>query len=102
MIWKAATIRVTRIWAAAMILGSPTVAPAQQFVISTYAGGGPTPTPIAALQMAIDPQGMAGDSSGNLYFISSNCIFKLGQNGIVTRVAGNSRTGYSGRRVARL
>ncbi|MGD1096719.1 MAG: hypothetical protein ABSB35_32580 [Bryobacteraceae bacterium] len=46
--------------------------------------------------MAVAPQGMAVDASGNLFFVSLNCVFKLDQNGIVTRVAGNSRTGYSG------
>ena len=72
------------------------IAAGQQYVISTYAGGGPPPTPIAAAKMAIAPLGMAVDTSGNLFFISSNCVFKLDQNGIITRVAGNSRTGYAG------
>lgn len=76
------------------LLLSATVA-AQQYVISTYAGGGPPPTPVAALKMAIAPGGMTADPYGNLYFISSNCVFKLDTNGIVTRIAGNSRTGYS-------
>jgi uncharacterized protein (TIGR03437 family) len=72
------------------------LAAAQGYLISTFAGGAPPPTPIAALQMTIYPQGIAADSSGNLYFISSNCVFKLDKSGIVTRVAGNSRQGYSG------
>jgi len=47
--------------------------------------------------MAIDPRGRASDPSGILYFISSNCVFKLDQNGVVTRAAGSSRmTRYSG------
>jgi sugar lactone lactonase YvrE len=72
------------------------IAAGQQYVISTFAGGGPPPTPTSAVKMAIAPQGMAADASGNLFFISLNCVFRLDQNGIVTRVAGNSRTGYSG------
>src|SRR5271165_6471949 len=72
------------------------IAVGQQYVISTFAGGGPTPTPIIGTKMAVAPQGMTVDASGNLFFISLNCVFKLDQKGIVTRVAGNSRTGYSG------
>jgi hypothetical protein len=49
---------------------------AQRFVIPTLAGGAPPSTPAAALQIAIAPQGLAADASGNLYFISSNCVFK--------------------------
>jgi uncharacterized protein (TIGR03437 family) len=77
------------------LFGMAATVGAQQFVISTYAGGGPPPTPVAALEMAIAPVGMTADPSGNLYFISSNCVFKLDTNGIVTRIAGNARTGYS-------
>jgi trimeric autotransporter adhesin len=42
------------------------------------------------------PFGVATDGVGNLYFASLNCVFKLDQNGVMTRVAGNSRAGYSG------
>ena len=69
---------------------------AQQYVISTNAGGGPPPTPIPGSKLAILPQGLAADASGNVYFLSSNCVFKLDPNGIVSRVAGNSRPGYAG------
>jgi NHL repeat len=72
------------------------LAPAQQYVISTLAGGGPPPTPASTTSMGIPPQGMATDASGKLFFISSNCIFRLDAKGIVTRLAGNSRSGYLG------
>jgi hypothetical protein len=71
---------------------------AQQYVISTIAGGAPPPTPAPAVSVSIGgPQGVAVDAAGNAYFTSSNSIFKLDQSGVLTRVAGNSRYGYSGR-----
>ena len=36
------------------------------------------------------------DSSGNLYFTSINCVFKLDATGTLTLIAGTSRPGYSG------
>ncbi len=71
---------------------------AQQYGISTYAGGGPA-SPMAAISMATDP-------SGNLYFVDgdgytnvparSNSVFRIEASGFITRFAGNSRTGFSG------
>ena len=70
---------------------------AQQYVISTIAGGAPPPTPAAALTVSIGaPSGVATDSAGNVYFLSLNCVFKLDKDGDATRVAGYSRAGYSG------
>ena len=43
--------------------------------------------------------GIAADTLGNVYFTSPedlDCVFKLDQSGVPTRVAGNSRPGYSG------
>ena len=42
------------------------------------------------------PAGAAADSSGNVYFTSTNCVFKLDKSGTVTRIAGTSGIGYSG------
>lgn len=68
-----------------------------QYLISTVAGGAPPPTPAPGLTVSIGkPQGTATDTAGNLYFTSLNCVFKLDLNGIVTRIAGTSRAGYSG------
>ena len=39
---------------------------------------------------------MATDAAGNAYFTSLNCVFRLDLKGVVTRVAGTSRAGYSG------
>lgn len=73
------------------------LAQAQEYVISTYAGGVPPPTPAAAINMSIGPaQTIASDAAGNTYFVSLNCIFRLDQAGTVTRIAGTSRPGYSG------
>ncbi len=70
---------------------------AQQYVISTVAGGAPLPTPIAATTAPVGGiSGVATDSAGNVYFSSANCVFKLDLFGNLTRVAGNSRAGYSG------
>src|SRR5213594_2755804 len=81
-----------------VLLASGTAAWAQQYVISTFAGGAPPPTPIAAVNAPIGrTNAVATDASGNVYFISDNCVFRLEQqNGVLTRVAGNSRVGYSG------
>src|ERR1019366_5622039 len=70
---------------------------AQQYVISTIAGGAPPPTPATALSASIGgASGITTDTAGNVYFASLNCVFRLDQNGILTRLAGNSRPGYSG------
>lgn len=70
---------------------------ADDYVISTIAGGAPPPTPIAAASASIGPpSGIVADPAGNVYFSSLNCVFKLDGSGILTRVAGNSRAGYSG------
>jgi hypothetical protein len=80
-----------------LLLGCGSFGWAQQYVISTIAGGVPPPTPIAGVQASIGfPQGIAVDNAGNTYFTALNCVFKLDSNGVMTRVAGNSRPGYSG------
>src|SRR5437867_3017991 len=81
-----------------VLLASGTAAWAQQYLISTFAGGAPPPTPIAAVNAPIGrASAVTTDATGNVYFISDNCVFKLAQqNGVLTRVAGNSRVGYSG------
>src|SRR5437868_2619665 len=72
---------------------------AQQYVISTYAGGAPPRTPARGVDVSIGfASGIATDGARNVYFASSdlNCVFKLDPGGVLTRVAGNSRPGYSG------
>ena len=77
-----------------LLIGTAT---AQQYVISTYAGGAPLPTPAPALELSIGiPTAVCVDAAENVYFISSNMAFKLDRDGILTRVAGNSRQGDAG------
>jgi hypothetical protein len=72
-------------------------ATAEQYVISTVAGGAPPATPVRGVDMPINTRGVATDAAGNVYFTSTlDCVFKLDPNGFVTLVAGNSRAGYSG------
>ncbi len=70
---------------------------AQQYLVSTFAGGAPQATPAPALAASIGaPNGVAADAAGNFYFSGGECVFKVDRNGVLTRVAGNARLGYSG------
>lgn len=85
---------VTGVLTGFLLVGS---ASAQQYVLSTLAGGVPPPTPAIATSASIyPPSGIAVDSSGNVFFNSGECVFRLDPSGNLTRVAGNSRSGYSG------
>ena len=81
---------------------SSDLAISQPYVISTFAGGAPPPTPASAANSAIGggvlsgPQGVITDAAGNVYFSSLNCVFKVDTAGVLTLIAGNSRPGYSG------
>jgi uncharacterized protein (TIGR03437 family) len=69
-----------------------------QYVISTFAGGVGPPTPAAGTSSSVGRAfSVAVDSAGNVYFDSSlACVFKQDPVGIVTRVAGTCRAGFSG------
>src|SRR5450631_383672 len=70
---------------------------AQQYVISTIAGGAPPPTPAVARSASIgDPTRLATDAAGNVYFGSLHSVFKVDAGGTLTRFAGNARAGNSG------
>jgi hypothetical protein len=72
---------------------------AQQYVISSYAGGALFPTPVQGTAVSIgEPISVAADHSGNIYFASPglNAVFKLDPGGMLTRFAGTSKPGYSG------
>jgi uncharacterized protein (TIGR03437 family) len=70
---------------------------AQQYVVSTLAGGSPPLTPAPAPKSAIgSPNSVATDAAGNFYFSAGQCVFKVDSNLVLTVVAGNSRRGYSG------
>ena len=69
---------------------------AQQYTISTAAGGAPPATPASALSTSIGQPRKLALSGGNLYFSSGNSVFKIDTSGAMTLVAGNSRAGFSG------
>jgi len=68
-------------------------------IITTIAGDGSddyTVDSVPATSTGLgSPTGLALDSAGNLY-ISNGRVRKVDKNGIVTTIAGNSETGYSG------
>ena len=73
-----------------------TTATAQQYVISTIAGGPPRPVASSATETAIGfTLGVATDARSNVYFTSAdlNSLFKLDPAGVATRVAGNTIAG---------
>ena len=70
---------------------------AQQYVISTIAGGAPPATPARRRPHPIgDPTRLAADAAGNVYFGSLHSVFKVDAGGTMTRFAGNGRAGNSG------
>jgi sugar lactone lactonase YvrE len=83
-------MRASRIVGGLLILTAGILLEGQQYTISTYAGGRPLP-PSGAVSMA-------ADVSGNLYFVDpiGNTVFKLDPTGAITRIAGTSRTDFSG------
>src|SRR5438874_9399226 len=75
------------------------VAAAQQYVISTYAGGRPAAVAAPGLTVGIgEVEALTTDSAGNLFLASLtlHSVFKLDPKGVLTRVAGNSQAGFSG------
>src|SRR2546430_13287009 len=60
-------------------------------------GGASLATPVQALEAPIGtPTAVTVEAADNIYFINRDAVFKLDWNGIMTRVAGNSRQGYAG------
>jgi hypothetical protein len=72
-------------------------ASAQQYNISTIAGGSPPPTPVSALNAPLgSPGAVTADPGGNIYIVTDDCVFKIDTSSNLTRIAGNSRIGFSG------
>ncbi|MBZ5617725.1 MAG: hypothetical protein LAQ69_03160 [Acidobacteriia bacterium] len=73
---------------------------AQQYVISSYAGGAPAlAAAVPGTSVSIGaPISVATDEKGNVYFASPdlNSVFKLDPSGVLTLFAGSSKPGYSG------
>jgi len=72
------------------------------FIITTVAGNGTNGYSgdggAATNAVVLSPSGVTVDAGGNLFIADSgnNCIRKVGTNGIITTVAGNGISGYSG------
>lgn len=80
---------------ALFIVGSTLLA--QQYTISTIAGGGVPPSGVPALSVRLPVSGAFNFSaSGDLYFSSGNSVMKVDAKGILTRVAGTGRFGFTG------
>ena len=87
------------VWAArvlSLLLGGGLLACAQQYNITTIAGGVPPATPSSPNISIGPPQRATTDRAGDVYFSSLNTVFKLDTSGVLTVVAGNSRAGFSG------
>src|SRR5271157_5270541 len=69
---------------------------AQQYTISTVAGGAPPATPVTALNASIGQPRKLAVSGSNFYFSSGNSVFKIDASGTLTLIAGNPRAGFSG------
>jgi uncharacterized protein (TIGR03437 family) len=68
----------------------------QTYTISTFAGGA-LPVNISGTSAGLSPGYVAADPAGNLFFVDQNTVLRLdATTGILTRVAGNGATGFSG------
>jgi trimeric autotransporter adhesin len=78
------------------ILCASTLA-AQQYTISTIAGGGALPTGVPALSVRLPISGgVALGADGDLYFSAGNSVMRVDASGMVTRFAGTGAYGLSG------
>ena len=74
-----------------------TLTAAQQYIVSTVAGGVAQTSPAVGNSVSLSMAfGLATDAAGNVYFSAAYCVFKLDPNGIMTRIAGTGKPGYSG------
>ncbi len=70
---------------------------AQEYSITTVAGGAPPATPAAAASTGIGTvKRVTVDTGGNVYFSAGHAVFKITTGGTLTLVAGNSRPGFFG------
>ena len=79
-----------------ILLAAGTAALAQQYTISTVAGGAPPTTPATALNTSIGLPHKVMLSGSNVYFSAGNSVFRMDAGGTMTLIAGNSRAGFSG------
>src|ERR1017187_7336466 len=86
----------TRMLRFSILLLAGVTAFAQQYTISTVAGGAPPATPVTALNASIGQPRKLAVSGSNFYFSSGNSVFKIDASGALTLIAGNSHAGFSG------
>jgi uncharacterized protein (TIGR03437 family) len=82
--------------ASVLALAVSSFASGQTYTISTFAGGG-LPVNIPGTTASLSPGYVAADPAGNLFFVNGNIVLRLdATTGILTQVAGNGTTGFSG------
>ena len=79
-----------------VLFGATVSAQQQQYLITTVAGRGLPPTPMAATAASVNVAGVAVDQAGNAYFSSYDAVFKVDPTGTLTRVAGAPGAGPLG------
>src|SRR3954451_20402059 len=85
----------TGIYFLLLALNAAALASAQPNTISTYAGGGPVNGAALSINVA-SLQGVAATANGDVYFTSSNAVYKL-SGGSAVLIAGTPGIGgYSG------
>jgi uncharacterized protein (TIGR03437 family) len=89
-------IFTTRMFRLLFSIAAAIPALAQQYTISTVAGGAPPATPAPALTTGIGTPRKVLVQGSNLYFSAGNSVYKLDRTGNITLIAGNSRAGFSG------
>src|SRR5258708_1896657 len=86
----------TRMLRLSILLAAGATAFAQQYSISTVAGGAPPATPVSAASNSIGLPHKVMISGSNVYFSAGNSVFRIDGSGSMTLIAGNSRAGFSG------
>ena len=85
-----------RIWLGGLAFGASLLL-AQTYTISSIAGGGALAFPVRAIDVRVPVAGgVATGRHGDVYFCTTNAVLKLDAKGILTRVAGTGKYGYSG------
>src|SRR5687768_1889775 len=84
-----------KIWLSSLAAVGACTLLAQQYTITTIAGGGALPAPALSVRVPVSG-GLATGSGGDVYFCSFNSVLKVDAKGILTRVAGTGKYGYSG------
>jgi len=79
-------------------LAVSSIASAQTYAISTFAGGAlPVNISGTSASLGTEPQYVASDAAGDLFFVDENTVLRLDAvTGILTTAAGNGSTGFSG------